>query len=412
MSTPPPDGCVVYVLGAFPAPSQTFIAREIRTLLRLGLPLRVFALGREPAAVLPEEDREWAAAVRFVPDGVTWRILAAHLFFLRRAARRVRYLRALRALVGLRHRPRYLWLRALYVFWRVVPLARELQAAGGTRHVHAHFALSQAETALGLSELLGCRFSFTAHARDIYASPNALEEKMRAASFVVTCTRYNADHLRGLCPELPAGHVHVIRHGVTCGRDEHREAAGTPLLLGAGRLIAKKGFDVLIDACAVLRGRGVACDCAIAGEGPLRGALERRIRRAGLQGRVRLLGWQGPEEMERLYRRASVFSLPSRVVRGRDRDGLPNVLVEALAHGLPVVSTDVSAIPELVVDGVTGLLVAPDDPAALAAALARLLSDARLRLRLGEAGRRLVVERFDLETNTRQLAELFWPLVS
>lgn len=168
---------------------------------------------------------------------------------------------------------------------------------------------------------------------------------------------------------------------------------------------------MLVDACALLRGRGVPFECRIAGAGPLLRALDRRIDRAGLRGQVRLLGWQGAPDMARLYRAACGFVLPCRVARGGDRDGLPNVLVEALSLGLAVVSTRVSAIPELVQDGVTGLLVGPDDAAALAAALETLLSDADLRERLGAAGRSVVAEQFDLDANARRLESLFRPLL-
>ena len=118
------------------------------------------------------------------------------------------------ALMGLRHRPRHLVLRGLHAFWRVPLVARELLETGETVHVHAHFAVSQTEAALGLAALLGCGFSFTAHARDIYATPNALEQKVRAARFVVTCTWYNVEYLRRLCPGLPPDRLHMIRHGV------------------------------------------------------------------------------------------------------------------------------------------------------------------------------------------------------
>jgi glycosyltransferase involved in cell wall biosynthesis len=305
------------------------------------------------------------------------------------------------------------------VFWRVPVVARELLETGQTCHVHAHFAVSQTEAALALAQLLDCGFSFTAHARDIYATPNALDQKLRAARFVVTCTEHNAVHLSRLCPGLPPGRLHVIRHGVPSppglrppGARPRPSPSSPPLLLSAGRLIPKKGFEVLVDACALLRERGVSFECRIAGAGPLYRGLERRIARAGLRAHVRLLGWQDGAEMARLYGAACAFALASRVVNGGDRDGLPNVLVEALSLGLAVASTRVSAIPELVQDGVTGLLVEPDDPVSLAGALERLLADPELRERLGEAGRRLVAARFDLEANTRLLAGLFRPLLT
>ncbi|HVF45227.1 MAG TPA: glycosyltransferase, partial [Pyrinomonadaceae bacterium] len=183
-----------------------------------------------------------------------------------------------------------------------------------------------------------------------------------------------------------------------------------PLLraLGVGRLVEKKGFDVLVEACAVLRGRGVAVEALIVGEsGEHEAVIRRRIAELDLGAHVRLAG---PMEQARLYeeyRRAGAFCLPCRVLDNGDRDGIPNVLVEAMACGVPVVTTPVSGIPEIVRDGVNGQLVPPDDPHALADALQRLAREPRFARRLASAGRETVRERFDGERFAAQLAGLF-----
>jgi glycosyltransferase involved in cell wall biosynthesis len=267
---------------------------------------------------------------------------------------------------------------------------------------------------MAVAELLGCSYSFTAHARDIYWTPNALPDKIRAARFVVTCTRYNQDYLRRICPDVPQAHIVMIRHGIEPpASKEPAPAPGRwspserPMLLSAGRLIAKKGFDVLIDACAILRRRGIGFACAIAGDGPLETALRRKIARLELDGLVQLIGWQPYSRMAELYQNATMFLLPSRVTDTGDRDGTPNVLIEALAFGLPCISTSVSGIPELIEHGRTGLLIPQDNPEAVAEAVESLLRSPEFATDLGRMGRRKVLEEFDLKTNTLQLARLF-----
>src|SRR6202163_3020772 len=207
-----PETAIAYILGTFPTPSQTFIAREVRGLLAAGVPLHIFSLRRRPASALEAPDREWFHLVRFAPLSLSPTVLSANAHFLRRDPGR--YASALRLVLGLPHRPRVLVVRAVALFLVAAWIAREIERAGGCRQVHAHFALAQTEVAMATSALLGCPFSFTAHARDIYATPSALPEKMRAARFVVTCTQYNVDYLRHLCPDLARERIQLVHHGV------------------------------------------------------------------------------------------------------------------------------------------------------------------------------------------------------
>ena len=401
-----PGMSVAYIIGDFPVRSQRFILREVLAVQSLGAAVVVYAVRRPNTDWLEADEREVLATVSVLPSLLSWRTIQAHAFFLRCAPRR--YFATLGTLLRLPRRRWYLVFRLIDAFLRAPHIGRRLMAEPGPVHVHAHFALRATEVALAVAELTGGSFSFTAHAYDIYRVPNALEEKLRRARFVVTCTQANAAYLSALCPDVPASRIAVVYHGVEVdGAAASPPPGGVPLILSAGRLIEKKGLDTLITACAQLASRGVAFDAVIAGEGPLRGRLEERIRAAGLEGRVRLLGWRSYRELVALYQMAAVFVLPSRITEDGDRDGIPNVLVEALLHRVPVISTAVSAIPELVHDGETGQLVAPDDPAALTAALLHVLEDPVAARATAEAGRSAVLRDFDPRRNATRLLDLF-----
>jgi glycosyltransferase involved in cell wall biosynthesis len=208
--------------------------------------------------------------------------------------------------------------------------------------------------------------------------------------------------------------VHLVYHGLSAdfarllATDPHAPPAnGTLRVLGVGRLVAKKGFDVLVDACAVLRERGVPFEALIVGQDDKHGdAIRTRVTQLGLDDRIRLPGAMGPPELLDQYRRASALCMPCRLLPD-DRDGIPTVLVEAMAAGTPVVATAVSGIPELVTDGVNGLLVEPEAPEQLADALVRLHEDTALAQRLRGAARETIDERFDGDRLARELAALF-----
>jgi len=405
-----PDLPVAYVLGTFPQASQTFIAREIRGLRRLGVPLLIFARGRRDKEALEEPDRSWYQEVLFAPAVWGWAGLVSNLHFIVRTPGL--YARTLISLLRLPHRPRVLAVRAFSLMLTGAWIAREIERAGGCRQVHAHFALAQTEVAMAVSGLLGCPFSFTAHARDIYATPSALEEKIRAAAVVVTCTAYNVEYLRGLCADVPPDHVALVHHGVEVEAKSTAYRAGRsdgsePLVLAAGRLIEKKGFDTLVAACAELGRRGVAFRCRILGTGPLEQALRGQIRSAGLDHRIELAGWVSPETVSREMAEATVFTMPSRISGTGDRDGIPNVVLEAMAAGLPVVATRVSGIPEAVVHGETGLLVEADVPLALADALEQIVTNERLAADLGASAATRARAQFAIEASARRLAAAF-----
>jgi glycosyltransferase involved in cell wall biosynthesis len=431
-------GAVAYVLKGYPRMSELFIASEIYRLERLGVALRLHVIkpadeAQQHGIVARIESRpEYLPATASLTKTSLWRWLSAHLkdFLpsLRSIARRrpagvgraavAAFAQAVRARRGF-----FAWPRKVYLkeFLQAAMLADRLLRDVEVRHIHANFCHGATTVAWLASMMTGLSFSFTAHAKDIYCESlnpvGLLRRKMRAASFVVTCTDANREHLLKV---EPAARVHCIYHGLNAEFTEllsGTKGAARPSMtrerkrlraLGVGRLVEKKGFDVLVEACGILRRREVPFEAVIVGEhGEHEVEIRRRIDALGLQDTIRLAG---PMEQTRLfeeYRSAAVFCLPCRVLDNGDRDGIPNVLMEAMACGLPVVTTPVSGIPEIISDGFNGRLVPPDDPAALADALQRIDADGPLAESLSNEARATVRERFDGERFAAQLAALF-----
>jgi glycosyltransferase involved in cell wall biosynthesis len=435
MFTSEGQGCIGYVLMGYPRVSETFIASELHRVELAGIGVRLFVLKpveeKERGLRHPVNDAI-AAEPRYLPDTSSltlplhrWRPrhLEPFLPAFRRVLRR-RPLGLARAVAragaqALRDRrtplsgPRKVYVKELV---QAVALADLLLGAPEVRHLHAHFAHGTTTVTWHAATIAGLPFSFTGHARDIYApdlNPHGwLRRKLRAARFAVTCTAANVAHLKAIAPEAD---VHLVYHGLNADFARLVEEAeppappanGTLRVLGVGRLVAKKGFDVMVEACAELRRRDVPFEALIVGQDDKHGAVVRaRIEALGLGDRVALPGPMGQADLLREYRRAGALCMPCRVL-DNDRDGIPNVLVEAMAAGAPVVATGVSGIPELIAHEVNGLLVEPDDPAALADALVRVHRDRELAERMAAEGRRTVRERFDGDRLARRLADLF-----
>jgi glycosyltransferase involved in cell wall biosynthesis len=407
------DRPVAYILKRYPRLTETFILNEIRAMERLGETLHIFSLlPPEPPPHHPMV-AQVRARVHGPAAGVAGRVgflLRAHAAVLLAAP--LRYARALAATAGwtlTSRKPLSLW--------------RQFARAGGVAHlcrahrirrVHAHFANAPTTVAHLAHLMTGIPFSFTAHAKDIYLSrPGVIRRHLRAATFAATCTGYNAAHLRGLAPRIAPGKIHLIHHGIDLevfreggAAKEAGPPSARPLVLSVGRLVPKKGHEDLISACAALRTRGVDFECLIVGSGPLRDALSSAIASRGLQNVVSLRGAMTHLQLIELYRRADLFVLAPRIAEDGDRDGIPNVIAEAMAVGVPVVATDISGIPELVRHGQTGLLVPSRDPAGMAAAMQQLLADRALAGRLAREARRRLELDFNLWEKTRELQVL------
>lgn len=390
-----PSPKIAYVLGNFPSLSTTFITQEILELERQGLQLHLFTL-TEPSESEKVKEAPNVKAPIMCLARLSWLSLmlaVARCWF----AHPLRFLYAITVFLA-RYRQKTVLRHLVYASY----LAKQLKQTGIV-HLHAHFATSPTSVAQAASLLTGVPYSFMAHAFDIYLSPEAeLRFKMGKATFVATCSHFTRTYLATLVDESVAKRIHCIYVGL----DLKNLPAGTlaepvqpPLILTVARLIEKKGLSYLLRACKILKDQHYDFTCRIVGDGPMHQILEQEINELELTEKVEMWGAETNEGVLKMYQQATIMTLPCVISQDGDRDGLPRVLAEALYMGVPVVSTPVSGIPELITSEITGLLVPQRDSDALAAALARLLDDPTLRDRLASAGQQAVIQQFDLARN-------------
>ncbi len=398
---------VAFILKGYPRLSETFIAQEIAALERRGLDILIVSLRR------PTDARRHR-----LHDTIRARVLYLPEYLL------LEPLRVLRAWWKIRQIANYasarrLWLRDLARdptpnrarrFGQALVLAAELPE--DVKHLHAHFLHTPASVTRYAAALLGLPWTGSAHAKDIWTTPEwEKREKLASCEWLVTCTRANREHLAALAPP---GKVELLYHGIDLARFPRNAAIGSArdgssepvVILSVARLVEKKGTEILLEALArispALQWRFVHV-----GGGPLLKSLQGRAARLGIEERVTWRGALTQDEVLAEYRKADVFALASRIARDGDRDGLPNVIAEAQSQGLACVATRVSAIPELVRDGQTGILVPENDAEALARALESLIADPPRRRALGQAAQTRVREGFALEPNIDALARRF-----
>lgn len=384
---------VGYLLDRYLQTSQTFVSNEIDELRAQGVEVVVVALRRGDRD-LPPDDR--VLILEDIP--LTARLWLDHLRWLRRHP--IRYARFLGRVVRFR---KDMGARGELLAWQRLPRAADHLAVHDARALHAHFAWWGATAAACLAPLLGLRWSVVLHAKDIFSKQRCLPQKLALADTLITVCDYNLRWMRehlGLTRE-----VHIVVCGVSPAPDAEQPIPGADVVV-VGRLIEKKGVDVLLRAVAELearRGSGVTVD--VIGDGPLRGELERQSDALGLGDRARFLGRLPHEEVLQRIAGARVFCLPARIAADGDRDSMPVVIKEAMIRRVPVVSTDVAAVPEMLDDG-CGLLVPPDDAAALAQALDRLLNDDELRDDVTTRAWERATARFTLSGEVARLRKL------
>lgn len=390
-----------YVMRDYPVLYHATVLNEIRVLRELGYPVRVFSL-LEP----DEKERRGGLPETFPTATYCWASRASRVAVARANHRIV-------ARVGLMtYRRAYRLARAGGLVGNVSAFARlahhaDEQRRAGVTHFHAHWATEAATTALVFSWLTGLPFSFTAHAYDIFRAPQFFDLKLAQARFAVTVSEYNR---RYIVEKFGPGHpekVHVIYPLIDLATFplRARPVEAEPRILSVGRLTEYKGFAYLLDACRILRDRGLRFTCQIVGQGEEEAALRETIARLGLEDRVELLGALPHEDIPGLLERASVFALPCVIGSNGDRDGMPLVLIEAMARGVPVVSSDLIGLPELVRDG-AGFLASPGDSVALADALEKvLLLSPEEQEAMGRAGR-AIVKQFDATRGVDHLLDL------
>lgn len=380
--------------------------------------LQIFAITDPRELIVQPRSREVRATVRYLEPARHRQLssqLGEHRYWLINAPRR--YLSALwytirerNIDVGYKSSSRFdCFLEAVYLAWLIEDGAR--RTGRRLSHLHAHFAHDPTLIAFLVHRLTGIPYSFTAHARDLYQLPiSELIHRADQATSVITCCDANVLYLSRMLPETLRTKIRLIHHGVDlqgfkAATIDHESLP--PLILSIGRLVEKKGFLDLLKAFKILQQSDVRFRCEIYGEGPLQEDLEAFIQSSGLSEQVKLEGARTQQQLLPIYQRASIFALTPSITADGDRDGIPNVLVEAMACGLPVVSTAVGGIPELVHHNETGLLFKPHDAESIAAGLSDLLVHDQKRERLGRQARSLVSQEYDIHAAANQLSTLY-----
>lgn len=389
---------VGYVVKRYPRYSETFIVSEILAHEAAGLDIDIFSLRPPVDTHFQEAIARVRAPVTYLPgDGV--RATAFWAAFEAAGATLPDLWTEMEAARG----------ADAHDVFQALLLAREVRERR-IDHLHAHFASSATTVARLAARFAGITYSCTMHAKDVFhesVDPGDLRRKLMDAAAVVTVSDFNIAYLRERYGPA-AARVHRIYNGLDLDQFLYESpTARPPRIVAVGRLVEKKGFTDLIEACTILATRGRRFQCRIIGAGELDADLREQITRQGLGKHVDLPGPRPRAEVIDEIRGAAVFAAPCVVGQDGNRDGLPTVLLEAMALGTPCVSTDVTGIPEILHDGKTGLMVSQHDPAALAAALERLFDDAELRVRLAARARRMIERDFDIHQNASEIRALF-----
>ncbi len=402
---------VAYLVAKFPEPSESFLRREITALAQQGFRITVWALGRSDVSgcfVRPVSRRiDVVYRPRF---GSREGIAALFGLCVRDPVGLILLLTYLCILSG--RSPRWAWrlLCNLHAVARFAEHARN----GNVQHIHGYFLNLPGVLAMGVAVVARIPFSLAGHAHDVFVDPGPVVVLSRYAQRIVLCTRSAARELADAATHHgEATKLRVIRHGIDI--DQWTPASDArpsppqdvPIVLGIGRLVEKKGFDVLIRACRMLRDRSVACRLMLVGEGPLKGFLRRLVLEERLTEYVTFPGWKQEDGVRRTLYDATVLVVPSIIACDGDRDGIPNVALEAAACGVTVVGSKLPGLSEFITDRVNGLLVEPGNVFGLADTLERVLRDDIVRGNLGRAGRRVVERDFDIRRNVQQVAALF-----
>jgi glycosyltransferase involved in cell wall biosynthesis len=403
--------CVGYVLKRYPRYSETFVVNEILAHEAAGLDIKIFALRPPSDTHFQNIISQVRAPVTYIRKPIQGRVSDSLNSLAPTAAS-------------------YFWAelqeasKVMPEFWSKLAFAQGEQASTvyqaawlaqevklkGITHLHAHFGTVATSVARLASHFTGVPYTFTAHAKDIFHESVEfadMKRKLQDAATVVTVSDYNLDYLHKTY-NLDANQVQRIYNGLDLQQLQYASPTERPpLIISVGRLVEKKGLSVLIDACNILKQKNYEFQCQIVGTGSLESALHQQIIDLGLQSIVKIVGPRPQNDVFQLLQQAAVFAAPYVIGKDGNRDGLPTVLLEAMALGTPCVSTDVTGIPELVRDGETGLIVPQHDAEQLAIALGKFLTDSVLRVKLATQARQLIESEFDIHRNTGVLRELF-----
>ena len=406
----PPKQTVAYLTSRFPKLTETFVLYEILALEQQGARVELYALQRERTSVMHPEAIALTERAHFAPL-VSPKILASHWYFLRR--RPSAYVATLWTLIRANWGSLRYLTAALAFFPKAAHFARQMQQEN-VSHLHAHFASHPAAMAFVIHRLTGIPFSFTAHGSDLHRDRHMLREKVAAAEFAVTISDYNKKVIAEKCGQHLSSKVEVIHCGVdteffapVAERPQSKSPQSTFTVLCIGTLHEVKGQTYLLQACRLLQEYGIALRCELIGEGEDRQSLEAEARRLDLADIVEFCGNLPREEVRLRLQQADVVCAPSVPTKAGRREGIPVVLMEAMASGVPVVASRLSGIPELVEHELTGLLFDPGNARELAAALRRLHDDPKLHAQLASAARQKIEREFNLHRNAARLRARF-----
>lgn len=400
-----PSPKLAFLVSRFPCLDETFILREMAALAEAGFDFDIYTLKPPDDRVVQAQAQKLLPRLIHRPFFLSWEVWRAQFYFLLR--RPLRYAGAVLTFFFEVWRKPVSLAKNLALFPKAVCFAR-IMLQRQTVHMHAFWATFPCGMAWIAHRLTDLPYSLSAHAHDIYEDDSMLVRKLRAATFVMTCTDYNRAHLSQLVPEKSAV-IKLIYHGLELNSfyedaQARTSSSGALHMLSIGTLYKTKGFDTLIAACAALKHQNVAFECKIVGDGPERQHLLELITQHDLQKEVKLLGYLKQEELRPLRLWANVFIL---LPRPYLHWGIPNVYIEALATKLPVIATPLNAINELIQPEHTGILVDCDDPSAAAAALMRMWREPEHGARMALAGQKLVVQKFDAQRTALQVIDMF-----
>jgi len=393
-------------MSRFPKVTETFVLYEILEIESHDIPIEIFPLLQEKESIIHPEAESLIKRAHY-HKFLSKRILAAQFYWLTKKP--LAYLMTwFKVLIGNISSPKFLS-RAIFIMPLASLFAKKMEQLGIV-HAHAHFATHPLLAAYIIHQLVGIPYSVTAHAHDIYVNRTMLEQKLKDAAFIVAISDYNRRLLSDLYGSEIANKIEVIHCGIDPNFFKPRETLESQKnfrIVCVGSLSEYKGQTYLIEACKQLKAKGILFECWLIGEGDQHAEIEQLIINLGLESEVKLFGRQPRQFVSDALAEASVMVLPSVVTKTGKKEGIPVALMEALATEIPVVSTQISGIPELVVDGVTGWLVPERDADSLTQALVEVYEDPILAKQLAQQGREKVLDEFNLNTNSRFLSNLF-----
>jgi glycosyltransferase involved in cell wall biosynthesis len=390
---------IAYILSRFPTVSETFILYEIIELRKLGAEIDIFPLVHQKGAIIHAEVETLAPRVHYY-HFFSLASIRDHVFWLHKKPKT--YIQTVLRVIAKNMRSLKFLSRAIIVVLQSAQTARIIEETGAEL-IHAHSATHPALMAYIVSSLTGIPYSFTAHSSDIYFNQTMLDEKIQHARFVATISEYNRMFLQNIYPNISTGKIKVVHCGIDPAKFQKPAQRISNLIniICVGRLEKVKGHKFLIEACAQLKAQNVDFSCYLVGDGELRSQIQQQINRLNLADQVKILGFQPHQQVVELLAKADVLIQPS------ISEGIPVAVMEGMAMGIPVVASSVTGVPELVIDGTTGLLVPSQDTMALTEAIIKLYKFPELRKQLGKSGRTKVITDFNLQQSAKELYKIF-----